>query len=109
MCLHHIILDWAIDLTPRKNPNKQGRGVRIARQVYFFESYLFLPSEIPKQYKRKLDFTPGNSGILCDIPGNSKQDQKLRPMEIPNEFFLNNLGNSTSFLIVTDCWNFHLQ
>ena len=93
---YHIGLGYS-DLIPRKNPNKQGRGVRIARQVYFFESYLFLPSEIPKQYKRKLDFTPGNSGILCHFPGNSKQDQKLRPMEIPNEFFLNNLGKSTSF------------
>ena len=58
----------------------------MARQVYFFESYLFLPSEIPKQYKRKLDFTPGNSGILCDIPGNSKQDQKLRPWKSQMSF-----------------------
>ena len=59
---------------------------------------------------RKQDFTPGNSGILCDIPWKF-QDQKLRPMEIPYEFFLNTTdytpGNSTSFLIVIDPWNFH--
>ena len=52
----------------------------------------------PQKFRRKQAFTHGYSAKLCDT--NWKfQVQKLRPMEIPHEFFLNTTGNSTSFLI----------
>ena len=57
------------------------------------------------KFQRKQACTTGNSAKLCDTPLKF-QGQKLRPMEIPHDFFLNYPGNSTSFLI--DPWNFHM-
>ena len=79
---------WAI---PEKSKLRKLR-------IYFFLrktlEFVTLPSEIPEK------ISSGNSEKLCDTPWKF-QGQKLRPMEIPHEFFFNTPEISLLFWLIS--------
>ena len=100
--IYIAIIKVPIGLFQEKTKEGGGAGLR----TYFFEHPLeFLGFLLyPWKFQKKQRFTLRKSTKLCYTP-RKFQGLKLRPLEIPHDFFLIDPGNSALFLI-NPC-NFH--
>ena len=96
----HFVVYSTMGYSRKKTKKGDWGHTFLKKPLEFFSFLLYL-----WKFQTKQSSTPGNSAKLCFIPWKF-QAQKPRPLEIPHDFFLVTLGNSTSFLI--KLWKVHM-